>query len=89
MQPQIAEFLGLPVISIPSFSVVVGNGERITCQGACNDVPVTLAQHQFHIPFFILPIHGADLVLGVQWLQTLGAFLSDYSVPSIQFTYDQ
>ncbi|MCH83875.1 enzymatic polyprotein, partial [Trifolium medium] len=82
------EFLGLPVVAIPSFSVIVGNGQTITCDGFCEAVPVTLANQVFHIPFFILPIHGADLVLGVQWLQTLGSFLSDYSVPSIQFTYN-
>lgn len=41
----------------------------------------------FSIPFYILPIHGADLALGVQWLQTLSAFLSDYTVPAIQFTH--
>lgn len=42
---------------------------------------------QFHFTFYILPIHGADLVLGVQWLATLGPFLSDYAVPSIHFSH--
>lgn len=88
MQPRVAEFLGLPMVSITPFSVVVGNGQTIHCEGLCEQVPVTLAEQQFPIPFYILPIHGADLVLGVQWLQTLGAFFSDYSVPSIQFTYN-
>lgn len=88
MQPRLAEFLNLPMVAITPFSVVVGNGASITCSGFCSDVLVNLFGQIFHIPFFILPIHGADLVLGVQWLQTLGAFLSDYSIPSIQFTYN-
>lgn len=88
MQPRVAEFLGLPMVAIKPFSVVVGNGDSITCSGFCADVPVNLAKQMFHIPFFIIPIHGADLVLGVQWLQTLGSFLSDYTIPSIQFTYN-
>jgi hypothetical protein len=88
LQPRVAEFLGLPMVEIPSFSVVVGNGQTITCSGFCESVLVRLAEQVFHIPFFILPIHGADLVLGVQWLQTLGSFLSDYSIPSIQFTHN-
>lgn len=46
-----------------------------------------LADQLFHIPFFILPIHGTNSVLSVRWLQTLGAFLSDYNIPSIQFIY--
>lgn len=89
MQPHIAELLGLPVIALNPFSVIVGNGESINCSGSCQDVPVTLFNQLFHIPFFILPIHGPDLVLGVQWLPTLGPFLSDYSIPSIQFAYNQ
>lgn len=88
MQPRIAEFLNLPMVAINPFSVVVGNGQSITCSGFCSDVPVKLSTQTFQILFFILPIHGADLVLGVQWLQTLGSFLSDYSIPSIQFTYN-
>lgn len=87
MQPRVAEFLGLPVVSVAPFSVVVGNGASIQCTGRCLDVPVRLSDHLFRIPFFILPIHGADLVLGVQWLQTIGVFQSDYTIPCIQFTH--
>lgn len=88
MQPRVANFLNLPIVALTPFSIIVGNGESIQCSGNCSDVPVTLAERLFHIPFYILPIHGADLVLGVQWLQTLGPILSDYSVPSIQFSYN-
>lgn len=88
MQPRIVEFLGILVVAHTPFLVIVGNGDSIQCNGCCQDVQVRIAEQDFHISFFILPIHGADLVLGVQWLQTLGSFLSDYSIPSIQFTYN-
>lgn len=88
MQPRIPEFLHFPIEALTPFSVIVINGESIQCSGSCLDVPVTLAGETFSIPFYVLPIHGADLVLGVQWLQTLGAFLSDYNIPSIQFSYN-
>lgn len=73
---------------IPPFSVIVGNGQSITCKGACAEVPVILAKQTFRIPCYILTVHGADLVLGVQWLHTLGTFVSNYSIPSIQFTHN-
>lgn len=55
MQPQIAEFLQLPIQPITPFSVVVGNGESITCVGSCSDVPVKLSGETFFIPFYIFP----------------------------------
>lgn len=87
MQPRVAQFVGLPITALPPFSVLVGNGEAIQCSGFCSQVPLQMASHTFDIPFYVLPIHGANLVLGVQWLQTLGPFLSDYSIPSIQFRF--
>lgn len=88
MQPRVAEFLHLPIVAIAPFSIVVGNGASIQCAGCCPDVQVQIADQTFSIPFYILPIRGAALVLGVQWLQTLGPFILDYTIPSIQFTYN-
>lgn len=51
-------------------------------------MPLTMANQIFHISFYIFPIHGANLMLGVQWLQTLHAVLFDQIVPSIQFTHN-
>ncbi|KAK4435362.1 hypothetical protein Salat_0699600 [Sesamum alatum] len=44
-----------------------------------------LENHTFTVPLYLLPIHGADLILGVQWLQSLGPFLSNFSVSSMHF----
>lgn len=88
IQPQIAEFLKLQVVAIKSFSVFVGNGQTIQCARACLDVPIMISGHLFHIPFYVLPVHGADVILEVHWLKTLGSFLSNYNVPCIKFTYN-
>jgi hypothetical protein len=47
MHPRMAEFLGLPMVSIKLFSVVVGNEQTITCDGLCEHVLVTLEYQQF------------------------------------------
>lgn len=65
LQPEAAEFLQLPVLSIPSFPVIVKNGESIYCQGRCSDVPVSVCNQELSISFLVLPIHGAYLVLGI------------------------
>ncbi|MCH87339.1 hypothetical protein A2U01_0008207, partial [Trifolium medium] len=44
--------------------------------------------HTFNISLYVLPIQGADVVLGVQWLQTLGPFVLDFTIPSMQFYHN-
>ncbi|KAL2236314.1 UNVERIFIED_CONTAM: hypothetical protein Sindi_0823100 [Sesamum indicum] len=67
----------------PQSPLLVGNGASIGCSGVCSDLPIQLHQHAFRISFYLLPVHGADVVLGVQWLRTLGPFVYDFSIPSM------
>ena len=38
--------------------------------------------------FYILPIQGADVVFGVQWLQLLGPIVVDYQKLSMDFDWE-
>ena len=42
----------------------------------------------FHIPFYLFPIQGADVVLGMEWLETLGPISADFSIPSLSFLHE-
>ncbi|KAK4433278.1 putative mitochondrial protein [Sesamum alatum] len=88
VQPRVAEFLGLPVALLSSFPVLVGNGVALHCFGVCRDVSMLLQSHKFSVSLYVLLIFGADIVLGVQWLGSLGLFLFEFSIPSIQFYHD-
>lgn len=50
-------------------------------------VPITLQNSSFTIPFHLLPIEGADVVLGMEWLRILGSHMVDFSIPKLSFTY--
>ena len=63
----------------------MGNGEEIRCQQRCSSVTVHIQRHSFTIDFHILPLCGADVVLGVQWLKTLGPVLTDYTSLNMKF----
>ncbi|XP_058784315.1 uncharacterized protein LOC131659094 [Vicia villosa] len=89
LQPRIAQHLNLTSTPITQFSVMVGNGSHLKCEGICNNVPITLQKELFHIPFYLLPIEGADVVLGMAWLRTLGPLQADFSIPSISFTHHE
>ncbi|XP_058752398.1 uncharacterized protein LOC131625563 [Vicia villosa] len=88
LQPRIAQHLNLPTTPIPHFSVMVGNGSHLQCEGICNNVKLVLQEHQFKLPFYLLPIEGADIVLGMAWLRTLGTIQADFSIPSITFNHN-
>ena len=36
------------------------------------DVSTQIQKHDFKVDFHVLPIRGADIVLGVKWLKSLG-----------------
>ncbi|MCH93797.1 hypothetical protein A2U01_0014750, partial [Trifolium medium] len=88
IQPHIASFLHLPIHNLSSFLVMVGNGDHLQCTGLCVDIPLMVDNHLFTTSLYVLPIQGADVVLGVQWLQTFGPFVFNFSVPSMQFYHN-
>jgi hypothetical protein len=88
LQPRIASHLHIPTKSIPNFSVMVGNGSHLECTGHCPDVPINIQNNLFHISFYLLPIEGADVVLGMEWLRTLGPLAADFSIPKISFKHN-
>ncbi|XP_058742349.1 uncharacterized protein LOC131614818 [Vicia villosa] len=88
LQPRIAHHLKLQTTPIPNFSVMVGNGSKLNCSGLCQQVPLTLQDNLFTISFHLLPIEGADIVLGMEWLRTLGPLMADFSIPKLSFTYN-
>ena len=65
--------------------VTVGNGEELQCNQVCHEVSVHIQAHTFLVDFHVLPICGADVVLGVQWLKSLGPILTDYTTLTMKF----
>ncbi|KAH7548216.1 hypothetical protein JRO89_XS14G0084500 [Xanthoceras sorbifolium] len=51
------------------------DGGVINSFGKCYDVPVSIQGFQFQLDFYLLPVSGCDIVLGAEWLQSLGAIL--------------
>ena len=75
----------LTTTTTPPLRVTISNGDELQCQQTCPNVEVTIQQHPFVIDFHVLPICGADLVLGVQWLKTLGPMLMDNTTLTMKF----
>lgn len=89
LQPRIEHHLKILTKPIPNFSVMVGNGSQLNCSGLCPHVPITLQNHLFYIPFYLLPIEGENVVIGMEWLCTLGPLFAYFSIPKIYLTHKE
>ncbi|KAL4592325.1 hypothetical protein LXL04_005316 [Taraxacum kok-saghyz] len=87
IQPRIVAALHLAEKNIPSFPVMVGNGANLHCNSVCPAVSIHLKKAHFTIPFFFLQVEGADVVLGLAWLSSLGPISVDFSIPQITFQF--
>jgi hypothetical protein len=85
LQPRIAHFLKLDIAPAPLFKVLVGNGNSLSPEGSIPELCVAVQNHDIKIPVYLLPIVGADLILGATLLATLGPHAADYKALSIKF----
>ena len=68
LQSRVVSLLNLTVSSRKQFDVMVGNGKILKCEGLCSAIPIQIERHVFLVDFYVLPIQGADVLLGVPWL---------------------
>ncbi|KAJ1428448.1 Retrotransposon gag domain [Sesbania bispinosa] len=85
LQPRLAHCLKLPIEHVPNTKVVVGNDHTLVAEGLIRELEVKIQGHSIKLLVYLLPVAGADLVLGAAWLATLGPYISDYSTLTIKF----
>ncbi|KAL4308599.1 hypothetical protein GQ457_01G021920 [Hibiscus cannabinus] len=85
VQTRVAQFLHLPIEDTSPFSVVVGSGDRLLCTEVVRQLPLVIQEHTLYTDFYVLPLQGWDLVLGVSWLATLGPVVTNYATSRFKF----
>lgn len=83
----VASSLDLLVKQHLGLSVKVTNGEKVTSRGVYPKIHVNIDVERFSINCYILPLDDLDVVLGVQWLRSLGPILWNFKEPSMAFWY--
>ena len=84
----VAQRLGLTVTPRAGLSVMVVNGDRVRSSCVCLATLVTIGGKAFSIDCFALDLGSFDLVLGVQWLLTLGPIIWDFGALAMSFWYN-
>ncbi|KZV27244.1 hypothetical protein F511_04697 [Dorcoceras hygrometricum] len=80
------EKLGLGIDETVRFGVCLGNGGRIQCQGLCRNLRVELGAYTAIITGHLFELGGVDVILGVDWLRTLGEVLLDWNRLRMRFS---
>ncbi|KAK9189481.1 hypothetical protein WN943_018078 [Citrus x changshan-huyou] len=60
------------------FQVTVANQEQIECKGLCQALTISIQGKSITADFFVLLVAACHLILGVQWLETIGPIEMDY-----------
>ncbi|XP_062104135.1 uncharacterized protein LOC133815295 [Humulus lupulus] len=87
IQASLAERLALKWEDTTRFKVYMGNGNFLVCSKICIGVELLMQGHQFVVDLYVLPICGLDIVLGMQWLQSLGPCLHDHKNLTMEFQW--
>jgi hypothetical protein len=72
----------------PDLSVKVANGDRVATTSICRTVHVFIDAEEFVIDLFVILLDGYNMVLGVQWLRTLGLILWDFARARMSYWSD-
>jgi hypothetical protein len=68
-----------------SLRVVVANGDHVASSGCCRNLKISIADEDFIIDCYGLALGSYEMVLGVQWLASLGPILWDFGKQSMSF----
>jgi hypothetical protein len=83
----VARNLKLFVYPVPNMKVMVADGKKIENVGKCHKVKLQIRDFNLESEFYTVPLGGVDVVLGVQWLQTLGTYSVNHQEHFIKFKW--
>ena len=73
---------------MPEFQVMIADGGTINCSGKCNKINLTMGEYAMNIPMTSIPMGGANVVLGIQWLQSLGMVAFNFQEIFMKFSLE-
>ncbi|XP_021596651.1 uncharacterized protein LOC110603257 [Manihot esculenta] len=79
---------GIEPTTSKKIKVLVASGEELMSSGKCTQTEILIQGVPIIVDLYILPLEGYDVVLGTQWLRTLGTIIWDFSDLLMTFNLD-
>ena len=77
--------LGLPLETTSTFGVLMGIGLAVKGKGICKGVVLSLQNIEIVEDFLPLKLGCADVILGMQWLESLGGMQVNWNTLIMKF----
>ena len=58
-----------------SLKIYAADGSFMESKGKINDVILRIHQYQYKEKIFLLPVMGCEIILGAEWLESIGPIL--------------
>ena len=85
---KLAKVLNCFVYPTPKFQVMIVDGGTINCSGKCHNINLAIGEYVLNSPMIVIPMGGVDVVLGVQWLQSLGTMDFNFQKKFMKFSWE-
>ncbi|KAH9306627.1 hypothetical protein KI387_011031, partial [Taxus chinensis] len=69
----------------PECQVMIADGKTVSCSGKCHNINLTMGDYLLTSNMYAIAMGGVDIVLGVQWLTTLGTIEMNFQELFMQF----
>jgi hypothetical protein len=81
----IAQEINCYIHAINNFQIMIANGGSMKCGGRCENVCLQIGDYHLKSHMFAIDSGGCAIVLGPDWLRTLGPILMDFKELTMQF----
>jgi hypothetical protein len=70
---------------VNNFQIMIANGGSMKCGGCCENVRLQIGDYHLKSHMFSIDMGGCDIMLGADWLRTLGPIVMDFKELTMQF----